>query len=77
MEQSDENLFVVLGKAVERRLGKFNAQHLANTAWAFATVGQEDARLFMAWAKVAERRMPEFDVQGLANTAWAIATLGQ
>ena len=26
----------------ERRLDEFNAQELANTAWAFAIVGQQD-----------------------------------
>ena len=35
----------------EQRLEKFNAQGLANTAWAFATVGQQDEQLFKAFRK--------------------------
>ena len=32
--QSDAQLFAALGRTAERRLGDFNVQHLANTAWA-------------------------------------------
>ena len=60
----------------EQRLDQFNAQGLANTAWAFATVGQKDEQLFKALAKMAEQRLDEFNAQGLANTAWAFATVG-
>ena len=63
--------------AAERRVGDFNAQELANTAWAFATAGQSDALLFMTLARAAERRVGDFNAQGLANTAWAFATVGQ
>ena len=38
----------------ERRLDEFNAQSLANTAWAFATLGQQDEQLFQALARMAE-----------------------
>ena len=34
----------------------FNSQNLANTAWAFATVGHKDERLFSTLAAAAERR---------------------
>ena len=61
----------------ERRLDQFNAQGLANTAWAFATVGQKDDQLFKALARMAEQRLHEFNAQNLANTAWAFATVGQ
>ena len=51
----------------ERRLDEFNAQNLANTAWAFATVataGHKDKRLFsMLAAAVAERRTGDFNSQ--------------
>ena len=56
----------------ERRLDQFNAQDLANTAWAFATVGQNEELLFNALAKMAERRLDQFNAQGLANMAWAL-----
>ena len=61
----------------ERCLDKFNAQDFANTAWAFATVGQQEEQLFKAVAKMPERRSDQFDAQELANTAWAFAKLGQ
>ena len=54
----------------------FNSQNLANTAWAFATVGHKDERLFSTLAAAAERRTMDFNSQNLANTAWAFATAG-
>ena len=54
-----------------------NPQELANTAWAFATLGQADAQLFIALEREAEWRLGSFNPQDLANTAWAFATLGQ
>ena len=58
-------------------MDKFNAQELANTAWAFATVGQQDEQLFKALARVAECRVDKFNAQELANTVWGFATVGQ
>merc|ERR1712096_455875 len=49
----------------------------ANTAWAFATVGQSNAPLLAALGRAAERRVGEFNAQELANTAWAFAKVGQ
>ena len=48
-------------------------QELANTAWAFATLGQHDTQLFTALAKEAQRCMGNFNPQSLANTALAFA----
>ena len=56
----------------ERRLDQFNAQDLANMAWAFATVGQQEEQLFKVVAKMAERCLDHFNAQALANTAWAL-----
>ena len=53
----------------ERRLDQFSAQGLANTAWAFATVGQKDDQLFKALARMAEWRLDKFNAQDLTNTA--------
>ena len=61
----------------ERHLDKFRAQELANTAWAFATVGQPDKQLFKALARMAEQRLDKFNAQALANMAWAFARVGQ
>ena len=52
-------------------------QSLANTAWAFATVGHEYKALFPALARAAQPRPGECNAQELANTAWAFATVGQ
>ena len=76
MSQKDEQLFNALARMAEQRLDQFNAQELANTAWAFATVGQKDELLFNAVARMAERRLDQFNAQDLANTAWAFATVG-
>ena len=59
-------VIAALARAAERRMHRFNAQDLANTAWAFATLGQLDALLFAALARAAERRMHEFNAQQLA-----------
>ena len=57
-------------------MGDFNAQDLANTAWAFATAGQSEAQLFSALAMSAEQRLGDFNARVLANTAWVLATMG-
>ena len=68
---------MTLARAAERRVGDFNAQGLANTAWAFATAGQSDALLFMTLARAAEQRMGDFNAQELANIVWAITIVSQ
>ena len=55
----------------------FDAQSLANTAWAFATAGQSDGQLFMVLARAAGWLVGDFNVQELSNTAWAFATAGE
>ena len=57
------------GLDAERRLGGFSTQELANTAWAFAKVGQSAVALFVALAQIAESCVRTFDTQMLANTA--------
>jgi hypothetical protein len=69
-------LFTALARASECRVGEFTTQELANTAWAFATVGRSDPSLFLALAKNAVKRVNTFNAQDLANTAWAFATAG-
>ena len=66
-------LFAAIAKEAKQRLDQFNGLEFANTAWAFATVGQKDEQLFNALAKMAERRLDQFNAQELANTAWALA----
>ena len=59
--QADAQLFTALAKEAEQRLGDFNPQVLANTAWAFATLGQADAQLFTALAREAEQHLGDFN----------------
>ena len=57
MGQWDEQLFMTLARASDQRVCDFDAQNLANTAWAFATAGQSDAQVFAALAKAAQLRL--------------------
>ena len=47
-------LIAALARAAERCMHEFNAQDIANTAWAFGKLGQLDALLFAALARAAE-----------------------
>jgi hypothetical protein len=58
-------------------MGAFDAQDLANTAWAFATTGVRAPGLFAALAVHCEHRMGTFNAQDLANTVWAFAIAGR
>ena len=69
MKQPDEKLFKVLARATERRVTECNAQELANSAWAFATVKQLNEQTFTTSARAAEQRLGEFNAQQLACSA--------
>ena len=67
----DVLLSTVFAMAAERLVADFNAQELANTAWAFARVpmvGQSDTPLFLALGKAAEECLDSFGPQGLSIT---------
>ena len=53
-----------------------NHKNIANTAWAFATLGHENKALFESLGDEAVRKIRDFKPQELANTAWAFGTLG-
>jgi len=63
------------------RAKEFNAQGLANTAWALARLIMLHEKLLRAYAAHAERRASVFTVMGVRNeelaghTAWACAKL--
>ena len=57
----------------ERHLDKNKAQELTNTAWAFATVGQQDEQLFKALARMTERRLDEFIALRLCMFVWTLS----
>ena len=44
-------MFATLARATERKVSEFDAQGLANHAWAFATVNQYDEKLFAVLAR--------------------------
>ena len=73
-DKSNLCLFAALARAVQQRDGEFNAQGLANIAWAFATSDQKDALLFATLARAAGLCIGSFNPQHLGNTAWALAT---
>ena len=66
-------LFVALAITAGDHIRDFNSQDLANTAWAFTTVGHKDKELFAAFTAATEQRITDFNSQALANTAFAFA----
>jgi hypothetical protein len=69
-------------EALERRAeavaGTFEAQNVANTLWAYATMGREPgAGLMRALEGRAEAVAGTFEAQVVANTLWAYATMGR
>ncbi|KAG1678850.1 hypothetical protein FOA52_003518 [Chlamydomonas sp. UWO 241] len=58
------------------QLRSFNAQDLANTAWALATLGHVDTALLRALVETATQQLRHFLSTDLTVTAWALATLG-
>ena len=74
--QIDTELFEALARTAERRMGAFDSQEAANTAWAFAAAVQIDTELFGAWAGAGERRMSDSDPQAIAGAAWAFTAAG-
>ena len=57
----------------QETLGEFNAQDLANAAWAFAKLAMREESLMKAVSSRARDMLGEFKAQGLANTVWALA----
>ena len=45
----------------EQRLDQFNAQELANMAWAFPRVGHQEEQLFKPVARMAALRLDQFN----------------
>mmetsp|Transcript_25318 Transcript_25318/g.81901 ORF Transcript_25318/g.81901 Transcript_25318/m.81901 type:complete len:551 (-) Transcript_25318:1772-3424(-) len=70
----DDPRVAQLAEGCRRRVGDFNSQEMAITAWAFATASVAAPRLFEAIAAEASARIRQFTPQQLANTAWAFAT---
>lgn len=62
-------MFAALAIAAEQLVGDMNAQDIASTIWAFATVNQYEKKLFTALTRAADRRVGDFNAEDLANTA--------
>ena len=61
---------------VESKIGEFNAQGVANTIYAYATLGLTPSdRVQEALSDAVLRLAGEFTAQGVANTIWAYAIL--
>jgi hypothetical protein len=62
---------------VEAISGEFNSQEIANTLWAFATMGAKPGESVMGQLeRRAEAISGDFKPQDIANTLWAFATMG-
>jgi hypothetical protein len=58
--------------------GEFNSQNVANTLWAYATMGRQPGERLMGMLEGrAEAISGEFKPQAVANTLWAYATMAR
>ena len=76
VQQEDAQLFTALARTAEQRLDEFNAQNLANMAWAFRTADLSDELLFVTLARAQEWLLGKFSAQNLANTSWVFSKFG-
>ena len=58
-----------MAKEAQSLVTEFNTQEIANSAWAFARLGQLDDKLFEALSKETKLRVSEFKAQEIVNTA--------
>ncbi|KAH8052104.1 endonuclease [Aureococcus anophagefferens] len=67
-------LFDAIAREAAGRIDDFNAQGLANLAWAYATAGRDAPALY---GDRAASGADSLNPQNLGNTAWAFATAGR
>jgi len=72
----NQDIIYELSQKFIELIHEVDAQSLANTAWAFATLGIRDDNLLRILANMSFEIIDSFNFQNLANTAWAFATLG-
>eukprot|EP00746_Dinoflagellata_sp_MGD_P094416 gnl/MRDRNA2_/MRDRNA2_37518_c0_seq1.p1 gnl/MRDRNA2_/MRDRNA2_37518_c0~~gnl/MRDRNA2_/MRDRNA2_37518_c0_seq1.p1 ORF type:complete len:143 (+),score=20.14 gnl/MRDRNA2_/MRDRNA2_37518_c0_seq1:284-712(+) len=58
-----------LASALEAQTDHLNERELANSAWAFATIGRSDSPLFARLGGAVKKHMGSFGAQALSNTA--------
>lgn len=69
-------MMTAIGKKLVTMVKDLIPQDLANTAWAFATLGLPDSDLMDQILQEVIAKVSDFSTQNLANTAWAYAKLG-
>ena len=70
-------MLIELARAAEWRPGEFKAQEIANTAWAFATLGQTHLEQFSAVSAEGALCPGRCTAQNIAHSTWAFATFTQ
>ena len=73
MERVEEALVKAASSSAGVTLGEFNAQSLANAAWAFAKLEMLEEALMKAVSSRGREILGEFNTQNLANALWAFA----
>ena len=67
-----------LERRAEAVAGTFNSQEVANTLWAYATMGREPgAGMTRELERRAEAVAGNFNAQGVANPLWAMRRWGR
>eukprot|EP00747_Dinoflagellata_sp_TGD_P225805 gnl/TRDRNA2_/TRDRNA2_99560_c1_seq1.p2 gnl/TRDRNA2_/TRDRNA2_99560_c1~~gnl/TRDRNA2_/TRDRNA2_99560_c1_seq1.p2 ORF type:complete len:150 (+),score=14.01 gnl/TRDRNA2_/TRDRNA2_99560_c1_seq1:143-592(+) len=74
---SDVMVFASLATGTLLRLDGFDAQELANSAWAFAAATRPHVSLFAALARAAEQLLGCFTALGVTNLVWALASMSE
>jgi hypothetical protein len=67
--------FAAMEQRADWLVANGNQQDIANTAWAFATLGKKSNAWFGAIEKRSDWLVTDGSLQSIANTAWAFATL--
>lgn len=66
-----------MAEAAQRSLPFFDAQGLANTAWALTSLGFAPEKPFLEeFAEAALQQLDAFDAEALSSTLWSFASLG-
>jgi hypothetical protein len=76
LDQSTKNPIIdTIASLSLAHIDEFNAQNLANTAWAFARLGRQHNLLFTRIAEQSLAKLDTFSTQNLSNLLWAFAKL--
>ena len=74
----DAQILTCLERRALETAGEFNSQNVANTLWAYASLGRDPGKgLLHALERRALETAGEFNSQEVANTLWAYARMGR